>query len=178
MIGATSSTFRSTGVGGPSEFVSVASLVFDFLSFRIWFLVLGLSGAEPTILGGGELARETSFEYIWSEIAGVEGWLREMLEIEGCREHCLPSPAGKTPLFSAMAEAGVVSDFWVIVVVTRIVLGHIADVSDILGATSAGVTGRLEAGGVATMEAANAWFSSVVVDCIGAGTLVSLAAAK
>src|ERR1700733_9298929 len=178
MIGGTSSTFRSTGVEGPSEFVSVASLAFDFLSFRIWFLVLGLSGAEPTILGGGELARETSFEYTWSESAGVEGRLRETLEIEGCRERCLPNPDGKTPLFSVTAEAGVVSGFWVIVVVTRIVLGRIADVSDVLDATSAGVLGRLEVGGVASMEVANTWFSSVTVGCIGAGAFVSLAAVE
>src|SRR5271156_2853729 len=101
-----------------------------------------------------------------------------MLEMEGCRERCLPNPDGKPPLFSVTAEVGVVSDFWVIVVVTRIVFGRIADVSDVLDATSAGVTGRLEAGRVATMEAANTWFSSVTVDCTGAGAFVSLAAAK
>ena len=142
-------------------------------------MVLDLSGAEPTILGGGELARETSLEYIWSEMAGVDGRLREMLEIEGCRERCLPRPDGNTPLFSVTAEAGVVvSGFWVIVVVTRIVLGRPADVSDVLDETSAGVPGRLEAGGVASLEAANTWFSSVTVDCIGAGAFVSFAAVE
>jgi hypothetical protein len=101
-----------------------------------------------------------------------------MLEIEGCRERCLPNPDGKTPLFSVTAEAGVVSGFWVIVVLTRIVLGIVVDVSDVLDTTSAGVSGRLEPGGVATMEDANTWFSSVTVDCIDVGAIVSLVAAE
>lgn len=125
------------------------------------------------MLGGGELARDTSLEYTRSEIAGVEGRLREMLETDGWRERCLPRAAGSEILFSITAEVGVVSGFCAIVEVMRRVFGRIAEDSGVLEAAVAGVPGRLSAGGVATTEAANTVFGSVTGDCVAERGLLS-----
>jgi hypothetical protein len=88
-------------------------------------------------------------------MAGVEGRLRETLETDGWRERCLPIAGGREILFSVAADAGVVSGFCDIVEAIRRVFGRIAEDSGVLDAAVAGVPGRLIAGGVATIEAAN-----------------------
>ena len=63
------------------------------------------------MLGGGEFARDTSFENTRSDMAGVEGRLGDMLETEGWRERCLAIVDGIMTLLSVAADAGAVSGF-------------------------------------------------------------------
>src|SRR5450432_1254417 len=98
-------------------------------------------------------------------MAGVEGRLWETLETDGWRERCLPSADGREVLCPVTADAGAGSAFCDVVEVIRIVFGRRAEDSGVLHAAVAGVPGRLRAGGVATIEAANTGASSATGDC-------------
>lgn len=78
---------------------------------------------------GGEPAREISVDIPCSDIAGVDGRLREMDDIEGCLEVCFNKAADKALERSVVAEAGVVSAFCMVPVVSRRVLGRLAVVN-------------------------------------------------
>ena len=103
-----------------------------------------LSVADPTISeAGGDPARDISADVPCSETVGVEGWLREIDDNDGCRENCFSRAAERMVERSVAAEVGAISVFWVVVVVvSRRVLGRLAEVqSGDFVETSVGVLG-------------------------------------
>ena len=112
------------------------------------------SGAEPTILGGGLLARETSWDGS-SDIAGVDGLLCWAEDNDGLLDPLFAEESGGNALdFSGVADAGVGSATFVVVpVVKRKVLGLAMDALDgSEGVVAAGVAGReLRVPGVPTI---------------------------
>lgn len=162
---------------------SVVFFAFSFLSFFCWFLLLPRSGADPTILGGGELAREASWEGR-SDMAGVDGLLYCADDSDGLLEPFLAAERGGNAFdFSVAADGGAGSTtLEPVPVVNRNVRGLSTDDLDSSeGVVVEGVAGReLREPGVPTMPESNtgvADFSGAVAGAATAwGTAVVLTA--
>ena len=96
MIGA---CIGSSALGGSSSTFEASSACFAraCLSFFCWLFVTCLTGADPTLLGGGEFARDNVIDArdMLSQnfsLAGVPG--RSIEAILGCREACLLADVG------------------------------------------------------------------------------------
>jgi hypothetical protein len=127
MIGPTSSETADVETTTSSSLESMVVLDLAFLSFLAWLLLLLLSGAEPTTSeAGGDPARDISVDVPCSDIVGVDGWLREIDDNEGCREDCFSIAADRVLERSVAADAGPPSFLGVVVVVSRRVLGLLA----------------------------------------------------
>ena len=131
MIGActgSSGTIFSTS----SSIFFVSSTIFAraCLSFFCWLLVVCLTGAIPTLPGGGEFARDMDAEVIdaLSDISSPIGVAGRLIEARlGCLDGSLPAPTGlaATGGRAELSAVDGVSAFWV--GRTRIVLGPADD---------------------------------------------------
>lgn len=133
MIGATSSTFGSNLAAAASSTDFSSSLLTSLRCFLCLLLVVALTGAEPTLDGGGEFALDIEVDVTEAlsdiiSLVGVPG--RSCLDIDarlGCRDGGNCGNADVTELGVALPAAGV-SGFMEEAI--RNVLGAFVDIGD------------------------------------------------